>query len=635
MKVPKRVLSAVSFAFLLSLTSFVSSNAEVSKNVRISGSDRIETAIKIADEFGKTENVIIATAENYADALVASPLARELNAPILLNRGKSLDSRVFEKIKELGTKNITIVGGNNAVSPDIENSLKSAGMNVSRISGSDRYSTSAQIAEKYSSSVNAKKVVVASGENFPDALVAGPYASKIKAPILLSRKGSVSESVKNIYSRINPDKTIAVGGASSLNPSNINITERISGSNRYNTALEVAKFMNPDKVYIASGEVFADSLVAAPLAARTQSPILLRSRYTVQDNVKNYISSGAHELFTVGGKSTIEMGIENVAPEKDKNQQTVLPNTQSNQQENNAKKKLTEKEKAEKIRAVKREFDILINDYRKSKGMNTLSWFEPGEKGSDIRAKELVEKFSHTRPDGDSYSEAFRYLPKKELIGENIAISIADLEKDTAKSIAEGVFNIWKGSPSHNANMLNGRYDRHVLGVYFSNGEAYFASNLINKDKGFNLQYDFERPENRKEMDEAKFKKMIPDIVSDYNTLVNNYRKEKGLEPLEVADVYSDVWGNYVEGFSNNPSNYFIFPNREVRDGYILASTYAKNDRIYDGDNVDSMYFAKNMFDRVKSQSEKSLNRQDIKAHYMAVTIKNNQIYYVDVFYTK
>ena len=635
MKVPKRVLSAVSFAFLLSLTSFVSSNAEVSKNERISGSDRIETAIKIADEFGKTENVIIATAENYADALVASPLAHELNAPILLNRGKSLDSRVFEKIKELGAKNITIVGGNNAVSPDIENSLRSAGMNVSRISGSDRYSTSAQIAEKYSSSVNAKKVVVASGENFPDALVAGPYASKIKAPILLSRKGSVPESVKNIYGRINPDKTIAVGGASSLHPSNINITERISGSNRYNTALEVAKFMNPDKVYIASGEVFADSLVAAPLAARTQSPILLRARYTVQDNVKNYISSGAHELFTVGGKSTIEMGIENVTPENDKNQQTVPPNTQSNQQENNAKKKLTEKEKAEKIRAVKREFDILINDYRKSKGMNTLSWFEPGEKGSDIRAKELVEKFSHTRPDGDSYSEAFRYLPKKELIGENIAISIADLEKDTAKSIAEGVFNIWKGSPSHNANMLNGRYDRHVLGVYFSNGEAYFASNLINKDKGFNLQYDFERPENRREMDEAKFKKMIPDIVSDYNTLVNNYRKEKGLEPLEVADVYSDVWGNYVEGFSNNPSNYLIFPNREVRDGYILASTYAKNDRIYDGDNVDSMYFAKNMFDRVKSQSEKSLNRQDIKAHYMAVTIKNNQIYYVDVFYTK
>lgn len=253
MNVSKKIVKATALSRAPCLAGLSSSQVAVQKEVRISGSDRIATAIKIADEFGKTDNVIIATADSYADALVASPMATEMNAPILLNRGNSLDGRVLKKIEELGAKNVTIVGGTGSIGSGVENELKSSGMNVSRISGRNRYSTSAEIASKYNQMVKAKDVVVASGENFPDALVAGPYASKIKSPIILSKKNSVTEEVKRVHSEINPTRTIAVGGVSSLNPYNLKITDRIAGNNRYETALKVAKFMSGEKAYITSG----------------------------------------------------------------------------------------------------------------------------------------------------------------------------------------------------------------------------------------------------------------------------------------------------------------------------------------------------------------------------------------------
>lgn len=223
MKTSKITITAISVAFVLSLTGTIDSHASSVKK-RISGEDRVETSIKIADEFGKTNKVILATADSYADALVASPLAYEMNAPILLNRGKKLDKRILDKINKIRAREVLIVGGKNSVSIELEKELRSKGINVYRISGEDRFSTSAQIANKYTQITSVSNVVIASGENFPDALVAGPYASKIKAPILLSKKNELSAEVKFQYRKIQAQKTIVVGGVNSLNPVNISVS---------------------------------------------------------------------------------------------------------------------------------------------------------------------------------------------------------------------------------------------------------------------------------------------------------------------------------------------------------------------------------------------------------------------------
>ncbi|WP_317315926.1 cell wall-binding repeat-containing protein [Peptostreptococcus russellii] len=511
MKTSKITITAISVAFVLSLTGTIDSHASSVKK-RISGEDRVETSIKIADEFGKTNKVILATADSYADALVASPLAYEMNAPILLNRGKKLDKRILDKINKIGAREVLIVGGKNSVSIELEKELRSKGINVYRISGEDRFSTSAQIANKYTQITSVSNVVIASGENFLDALVAGPYASKIKAPILLSKKNELSAEVKFQYRKIQAQKTIVVGGVNSLNPVNIS--------------------------YLASGEIFADSLVAAPLAAKTNSPILLRTKYTTKENVKNYLDNNAKSVTIVGGPSTINEEMENKSKEYNYNNQsddikeknieddkseskvrTYIDKEYSDKKEfennsriyeddrsevetqvrafaleekeetaarslrfyidENEEKNLTESEKQKKIEEVKKEYHKMLNEYRVSKGRNPLKWCKEGEAGSNIRSEEISRIFSHTRPNGEICFTAFDYMRQPLYTGENLAYNSKDMNRYTPKEAAEKVLSQWKNSPEHNKNMLRPEYNYHSLGVTEKSGLMFFSNNLF------------------------------------------------------------------------------------------------------------------------------------------------------------
>ena len=69
-------------------------------------------------------------------------------------------------------------------------------LNITRISGSDRYDTSIKISEEIN---NNGIISIASGEHFADALSAGWLATQCKAPLLLVKKNEVP---KNVYDRI-------------------------------------------------------------------------------------------------------------------------------------------------------------------------------------------------------------------------------------------------------------------------------------------------------------------------------------------------------------------------------------------------------------------------------------------------
>lgn len=521
---------------------------------RISGSDRVETSIKIAEKFNKAESVILATGDNYADALVASPLAYELKSPILLNRGKSLDKRVLKEIKDLQAKNVIIVGGNNSVSESIESTLKNSGLEVSRINGSNRYDTSAKIAEKYKEKTGADKVVIASGENFPDALVAGPYASKVKAPILLSGKKSVIESVRNQVSSIGTKGVIAVGGISSLNPENIKITNRISGKNRYETALNVAQKMSSDKAYIASGEVFADSLVAAPLASLSGSPILLRGKYNVQSNVADYVNKNIKSLITVGGVSTVAEGIKNVEVKKPV---TKVENT------NNQDEKITQDKKSQKLAEIQKEFNTIENNYRQSKGVKPLQWFEGVKDGANTRAREIIQLFSHSRPDGRDAKTAFN-IGGAHGFGENIIMSFTNLETESPKAIAERLFTLWKNSPPHNENMLEDSFTHHYLGIVEDSGRVFASDNFFmgepagsavasesttsstpadsNVEETTNSNNNAQSEQKEEKLDtEAKFNAKIPAIKKKSLDMVNEIRVALGSKPVTLYKGFDAV----------------------------------------------------------------------------------------------
>lgn len=281
---------------------------------RISGNNRISTAIEVSKKYyEKANTVIIARSDEYPDSLTASPLAKKLNAPILLTSKNELEEPVKAELRRLNATNIIIVGGVNSISTKVEKSLRQYDKDIERIAGHSRYETSAAIAERLLKLSKKQTAIIASGENFADALTAGAYAAKQEYPILLVQKTTVDTQITKVLNKY-INKTIIAGGVNSVSekvkkdlPKN---TERIAGRSRYDTAAQIAKkLFKSEKAFVASGEVFADALVVSPVAGRLSSPILLVNRKESPETIKEYVKEKITEITVIGGKKFVPSSI--------------------------------------------------------------------------------------------------------------------------------------------------------------------------------------------------------------------------------------------------------------------------------------------------------------------------------------
>lgn len=277
---------------------------------RISGRNRIDTAIEVSKKYyEKANTVIIARSDEYPDSLTASPLAKKLNAPILLTSKNELEEPVKAELKRLKATNIIIVGGVNSITTNVEKELRQYDKNIERIAGHSRYETSAAIAERLLKLSKKQTAIIASGENFADALTAGAYAAKQEYPILLVQKTTVDTQITKVLNKY-INKTIIAGGLNSVSekvkkdlPKN---TERIAGRSRYDTAAQIAKkLFKSEKAFVASGEVFADALVVSPVAGRLSSPILLVNRSESPKTIREYVKETITEITVIGGKKFV------------------------------------------------------------------------------------------------------------------------------------------------------------------------------------------------------------------------------------------------------------------------------------------------------------------------------------------
>ncbi|KEZ48780.1 cell wall-binding repeat-containing protein [Metabacillus indicus] len=307
-KITVTLLSCLSLLMLLLIS--LPESAEAGTTTRIYGQDRYSTAVEVSKKTfpNGTSNVVIAVGTNYPDALSGGPLAYKLNAPILLTGRDSVPSVISSEIKRLQAKNAYIIGGKNAISDQTANSLKSMGLTVHRIAGADRYDTSVAIA-KYLGATS-KKAFIANGTNFPDSLAASPIAARQGSPILLVKKDSVPETVKNFLKGYT--KTYVIGGTSvvaSGTTSYLPYPERISGSNRYDTSAKVSsKFANftASRSLLVSGKTFADALTGSVYAAKQNIPMLLSDSSNLPAETGTLIDSKTIETVTaVGGTAAI------------------------------------------------------------------------------------------------------------------------------------------------------------------------------------------------------------------------------------------------------------------------------------------------------------------------------------------
>jgi len=147
---------------------------------RLGGTDRFETNLSILRELEiKSGDLFICTGLNFADALSSSAI----DMPILIVGGKLTENQKTFLTEGSGW-NFHIVGGEGAVSTDIEEELKAYGTIADRTGGKSRYETSTALALKFVP--EATQAVLAVGDNYPDGLCGGPVAYLMGAPVILS-----------------------------------------------------------------------------------------------------------------------------------------------------------------------------------------------------------------------------------------------------------------------------------------------------------------------------------------------------------------------------------------------------------------------------------------------------------------
>ena len=281
--------------------------------LRISGDTRYSTSTHIADYYkerinkgAKLSAVVVATGENFPDALAGSYLANKHNAPIIMiNKGcaSTVVSYVKENLSDGGT--VYVLGGTGAVPDSWLGDLK-----TTRFSGKDRYITNLEILK--GADVSGGALLVCTGNNYADAL----SASGLDMPILLvgdsltndqrdflsagqwefhivGGTGAVSSSLENQLKQYDKDGSI----------------DRVFGSTRYDTSEELAKKYagGAKKVVLATGQAFPDGLCGGPVAFNLDAPIILADPGKNRENARSYVDSNSiRSGIVLGGTGRID-----------------------------------------------------------------------------------------------------------------------------------------------------------------------------------------------------------------------------------------------------------------------------------------------------------------------------------------
>jgi putative cell wall-binding protein len=262
--------------------------------VRASGPDRYATAAAISGFQYPAEvpAVYVATGENFPDALAGGPAAGLDGGPVLLVTTElPIPSAIAAELDRLGPATIYVLGGPTVVSEAVQMALQAytdtgTPGSVIRLSGVDRYATAAAIsAARFPAELDT--VLIATGENFPDALAGAAAGSFIGAPVLLATRDTIPPATAAELARLHPTRIFVLGGPSVVSEAveaalsaytkspDPGMVQRLSGPDRYATAIAITQqFYAPGDwtgMYVATGLNFPDALAAAPVGA----PLLL------------------------------------------------------------------------------------------------------------------------------------------------------------------------------------------------------------------------------------------------------------------------------------------------------------------------------------------------------------------------
>lgn len=236
----------------------------------------------------------------FADNLASGALQGmgEQGAPLLLSGSDVLEAGVLAELMRLDVSLVSILGGTEAVSEEVEDDLLAAGFDVTRFFGATRTETAVDIAEE--AFPDAREALIARSNDgddptqaFADSLAGGAWAAADGIPILFSTTGQLTQSTAEYLLGSQIRQVTILGGPAAISEDVERELEelgldvdRVAGENRFETAVAIAAARGfggqdeSDVTLLVDGQgaqAWADGFAAAGLAARGFPLILSNS----------------------------------------------------------------------------------------------------------------------------------------------------------------------------------------------------------------------------------------------------------------------------------------------------------------------------------------------------------------------
>lgn len=254
---------------------------------RVSGADRYATSAQVSARFAPGPGVAyLVSGTTFPDGISASAPAGAQDGPVLLVRRDTIPDAVRSELSRLQPTRIVVVGGSGSVGDAVLEQARQYATSgeVERLGGTDRYDTSAQVARTFAP--GGATAFVATGASYPDALTGSALAGHRQAPLLLTRRGSLPQPVREALEELVPESITILGGTGSVSAAveqelrsltTSGVVHRIAGADRYATAALVAAGFpsGAPRVYVAAGDNFPDALSGSALAGAQGVPVLL------------------------------------------------------------------------------------------------------------------------------------------------------------------------------------------------------------------------------------------------------------------------------------------------------------------------------------------------------------------------
>lgn len=188
-----------------------------------------------------------------------------------------------------------------------------------RLAGSNRYLTALQISQ--AGWTEADNVILARGDNFPDALAGAVLAQQMQAPLLLTEPGSLLPEVQAEIQRLGATRVYLLGAQAALSTAiesklaALKISfQRLQGADRYGTAASIARLTGAPETeaFLVSGYKFADALSISSYAAAHNIPILMTDVNSLPGETAKILAELKIKKITiVGGTGVVGVAVEN------------------------------------------------------------------------------------------------------------------------------------------------------------------------------------------------------------------------------------------------------------------------------------------------------------------------------------